>query len=151
MTENRDILDDKKLKEFPFKIPAGYFDSLEDRIRESAGNSGVSGKTVIMWIKPAVLLCAMFLIIAGLGLAASKLTGLLYHDPLASEDPIFALIEEGYLDSRFIYSHYDEIDLNEELSNMLEDTDGLENTVRTAVEQSIKEEELIEFIFKTEE
>lgn len=153
MNENRNILDDARLKEFPFRAPTGYFDSLEDRLRESVKGDGkrISKEVIVLWVKPAILLCAMFLIIAGLGLGASKLTGLLYHDPLTDSDPIFALIEEGYLDSRFIYSLYDEIDLEEGLNNLLEDMDGVDREVEETVERYIKEEELIEYLYGTEE
>lgn len=151
MSKNRNILDDERLKALPFKVPAGYFESLEDRIRESIAEPVGAGKSIVLWIKPAALMCAMFLIIAGLGLAASKLTGLLYHDPLSSEDPLFALIEEGYLNSRFIYSHYEEIDLNEELNNLLEGMEGIDKAIEETVEQNIKEEELIEYLFGTQE
>ena len=82
----------------PFTVPEGYFSELEDRLREIAVTPEPEHVGWLAKVKPAIMLTLMFGVIAGFGWVVSKVTGLLYTDPVESDDPITAMIEEGWID-----------------------------------------------------
>ncbi|HIZ86616.1 MAG TPA: hypothetical protein IAC03_00420 [Candidatus Coprenecus pullistercoris] len=130
----------------PFTVPEGYFSSLEDRIRERLASPPSRGNMFLMRIKPAFMLALMFGIIAGFGYIVSKITDLIYTDPLESSDPITAMIEEGWLESSFIYAYGDEIDAGEALGNSLESTVTMDEELAKDIEASLTEEDIIRYL-----
>ena len=130
----------------PFTVPDGYFESLEDRVRERIHRPATPFATFVMKAKPAFMMALMFAVIAGFGWLASKVTPLLYEDPLESDDPIMAMIEGGYLESSFIYAYSDEIDLDEAFTYSLENTVTIEGEVEEELEATLTEEDILEYL-----
>ena len=96
-------------------------------------------------VKPAMMLALMFGVIAGFGWIVSKITGLLYTDPVESDDPITAMIEEGWIESSFIYAYSDEIDVEEALINSLENTVTMDEELSESIEALLSEEDIIRY------
>ena len=88
------------------------------------------------------MLALMFGAISGLGWIASKITPLLYDSPLESDDPIMAMIEEGYLESSFIYAYYEEIDVDSAFTYSLENTVDIEGEIMEDLEATLTEEDI---------
>lgn len=128
----------------PFTVPEGYFESLEDRIRDRMQKPATPFSSFVTKVKPAFAMALMFGAIAGFGWLASKVTPLLYNDPAANEDAIMAMIEEGYLESSFIYAYLDEIDIDSEFKNYLENNVAIEGEVEEYLEASLTEEDILE-------
>lgn len=63
-----EILENKKLKEFPFDIPEGYFSSLEERVR-SRMEVEKEGKKVALWrtLRASLALAGAFILIIAVG------------------------------------------------------------------------------------
>ena len=123
----------------PFTVPEGYFAELEDRLREVALSPEAQSVGWLAKVKPA------FGVIAGFGWIVSRITGLLYTDPMESEDPITAMIEEGWLESSFIYAYSDEIDVDEALVNSLENTVTMDEDLSEDIEALLTEEDIIRY------
>ena len=51
----------------PFTVPDGYFESLEDRVRERIHRPATPFATFVMKAKPAFMMALMFAVIAGFG------------------------------------------------------------------------------------
>ena len=125
-----DILQNRELKKYPFDVPESYFSSLEDSVHKRIHKSPSRLSIFIMRLKPALMLALTFGIIAGLGYGVAALTDRMTVQA-SPEEPLFSLIDEGYIKSDFIYNFYDEIDLqtafiedveiNEEMINYLLD------------------------------
>lgn len=150
MNSKKDILEDAGLKRNPFEVPEGYFDTLEDKVRNRIQSQQTRENVWIAKLKPAFVMGIMFLVIAGFGLLASKITAKMYPDVPAQENTIYALIDEGWLDSGFIYNLYDEIDIQEALTNSLESLSGMETEIGQTVESSLTQEELMEYLFEAD-
>ena len=129
----------------PFTVPEGYFSELEDRLREIAVTPKPEHVGWLAKVKPAVMLTLMFGVIAGFGWIVSRITGLLYTDPMESEDPITAMIEEGWIESSFIYAYSDEIDVDEALVNSLENTVTMDEDLSEDIEALLTEEDIIRY------
>lgn len=129
----------------PFTVPEGYFSELEDRLREIAVTPEPEHVGWLAKVKPAMMLALMFGVIAGFGWIVSRITGLLYTDPMESEDPITAMIEEGWLESSFIYAYSDEIDVDEALVNSLENTVTMDEDLSEDIEALLTEEDIIRY------
>ena len=130
----------------PFTVPEGYFSELEDRLREIAVTPEPEHVGWLAKVKPAIMLTLMFGVIAGFGWVVSKVTGLLYTDPVESDDPITAMIEEGWIESSFIYAYCDEIDVEEALSNSLENTVTMDEELSEDIEASLTEDDIIRYL-----
>ena len=130
----------------PFTVPEGYFRSLEDRLHGRIHAPLRGTALLVMRVKPALMLALMFGIIAGFGYIVSKVTGLLYTDPVESGDPIMAMIEEGWLESSFIYSYSDEIDVETAFNSSLENTVTIDEDISEEIGSSLTEDELIEYL-----
>lgn len=130
----------------PFTVPDGYFETLEDRVRDRIRRPVTPAVKFATRVKPAFMLAVMFGAIAGLGWIASKVTGLLYQDPASTEDPIMAMIEEGYLESSFIYAYYDEIDLDNAFTYYLEDNVTIDGELEEYLEASLTEEDMLRYM-----
>lgn len=134
-----------KIHNNPFTVPEGYFTELEDRLREVALSPEAQSVGWLAKVKPAMMLALMFGVIAGFGWIVSRITGLLYTDPMESEDPITAMIEEGWLESSFIYAYSDEIDVDEALVNSLENTVTMDEDLSEDIEALLTEEDIIRY------
>ena len=74
----KDILQKDGMKTLPFSTPEGYFDSVEERLRERTFQKEPSAKWDA-WakaLKASLALAASFLLIAGMGWGIMKLTNL---------------------------------------------------------------------------
>ena len=103
----------------PFTVPDGYFESLEDRVRERIH-------------RPAT--------------PFSKVTPLIYDGPAAPGDPIMAMIEEGYLESSFIYAYFEEIDVDEAFTYSLENTVTIDGEIEEDLESTLTEDDMWEHL-----
>ncbi len=138
-------MSEDKIHNNPFTVPEGYFAELEDRLREVALSPEAQSVGWLAKVKPAMMLALMFGVIAGFGWIVSRITGLLYTDPMESEDPITAMIEEGWLESSFIYAYSDEIDVDEALVNSLENTVTMDEDLSEDIEALLTEEDIIRY------
>lgn len=138
-------MSEDKIHNNPFTVPEGYFAELEDRLREVALSPEAQSVGWLAKVKPAMMLALMFGIIAGFGWIVSKITGLLYTDPVESDDPITAMIEEGWIESSFIYAYSDEIDVEEALINSLENTVTMDEELSESIEALLSEEDIIRY------
>lgn len=76
MKDTKNILEQESLKQAPFTVPEGYFQTVEDRVRERIAKP--EGRTRLWTVlKPGMAVAAMFLIIFGIGYATLSLTGTL--------------------------------------------------------------------------
>jgi hypothetical protein len=138
-------MSEDKIHNNPFTVPEGYFAELEDRLREVALAPEPQSVGWLAKVKPAMMLALMFGVIAGFGWIVSKITGLLYTDPVESDDPITAMIEEGWIESSFIYAYSDEIDVEEALINSLENTVTMDEELSESIEALLSEEDIIRY------
>lgn len=130
----------------PFTVPDGYFESLEDRVRERIHRPATPFATFVMKAKPAFMMALMFAVIAGFGWLASKVTPLIYDGPAAPGDPIMAMIEEGYLESSFIYAYFEEIDVDEAFTYSLENTVTIDGEIEEDLESTLTEDDMWEHL-----
>ncbi len=138
-------MSEDKIHNNPFTVPEGYFAELEDRLREVALSPEAQSVGWLAKVKPAMMLALMFGVIAGFGWIVSRITGLLYTDPVESDDPITAMIEEGWIESSFIYAYSDEIDVEEALINSLENTVTMDEELSESIEALLSEEDIIRY------
>lgn len=54
-----------------------------------------------------------------------------------------AMIEDGYLESSFIYAYYDEIDIDNAFTYYLEDNVTIDGEIEEYLEASLTEEDLL--------
>lgn len=148
MNDKYDLLENAELKRNPFDIPEGYFDSVENNVREKIRISKLAENDWIEKLKPAFVMGIMFLAISGFGILASRITEKMGYRESYSDNPIFALIDEGYIDSGFIYEIYTEVDVRNVLYNSLENSSGLDAEIEFAVESSLTQEELVEYLLE---
>lgn len=74
MNEKKDILEQLRNSRGGFSVPEGYFDTVEDRVREKISNPRAENP---VWAvaKPALLLSCMFVLILAIGYGTMSLTG----------------------------------------------------------------------------
>lgn len=97
MSDKNNILEREGLKNNPFSVPEGYFDTVEDMVRERIRTPEKRGPMSIL--KPALLLACMFGIIFGIGYGALSLTGTINQE----ESRLTAETEEEiWFHSRFL-------------------------------------------------
>lgn len=81
MNDFKDILEEKKLKENPFGVPQGYFESMRQEVMEKISATPVYNPakaepaTFMTYFKPAFALAAVFAIVFGMGYGAMYITG----------------------------------------------------------------------------
>ena len=131
-----DILQNRELKKYPFDVPESYFSSLEDSVHKRIHKSPSRLSIFIMRLKPALMLALTFVIIAGLGYGVAALTDKMTVQA-TPEDPLFSLIDEGYIKSDFIYSFYDEIDMQ---TAFIEDVEVNEEMINYFLDEVSTEE-----------
>lgn len=119
-----DILQNKALKRYPFDVPEEYFTELEDSVHKKI-HKKPSGFTIFfIRLKPALMLALTFGIIAGLGYGVAALTDKIVPQT-TQEDPLYSLIDEGYINSDFIYSYYEDIDFKTAFIDNIEINDEI--------------------------
>ena len=69
----KDILENKNLKDNPFKIPGGYFSQMEESVHKRIYSSPVSS-TFSVQFKTFATMLSMFLIVFGIGYGVIALT-----------------------------------------------------------------------------
>lgn len=81
MKDFKDILEDRKLKENPFGVPQGYFESMRQEVMGKISATPVYDSqkaepaTFMTYFKPAFALAAVFAIVFGMGYGAMYMTG----------------------------------------------------------------------------
>lgn len=81
MKDFKDILEDRKLKENPFGVPQGYFESMRQEVMGKISATPVYDSqkaepaTFMTYFKPAFALAAVFAIVFGMGYGAMHITG----------------------------------------------------------------------------
>lgn len=89
-----DILQRAEMRKIPFDAPEGYFENLEERLREKTLQTKPSGKwDWVKVLKASLALAASFLLVAGMGWGIMRLTSLRQNNTLAQNE----LTEEGYM------------------------------------------------------
>ncbi len=74
MNEKKDILEQLRNSQSGFSVPEGYFDTIEDRVREKISNPRAA-HPVWAVAKPALLLSCMFVLILAIGYGTMTITG----------------------------------------------------------------------------
>ena len=99
MKDTKNILEQDSLKRTPFTVPEGYFDTVEDRVRQRIAQPAKASSRLWTVLKPGIAVAAMFLIIFGIGYATLSLTGTLGSGRsarmLADADTETTLVEEN--------------------------------------------------------
>jgi len=123
MNEQNDILRNPACRENPFRMPEGYFDSLEERLMGRIAEENVAEtqrKTKPVWriIKPALTLAAMFALVFGMGYGVLSLTHTLDRGA-AVEASGYATAEEELIRPASLINYYqaslaEESELDEE-------------------------------------
>lgn len=73
--KNKEILEERHLKEDPFIVPQGYFDTLENSVGDKVAMEKEKTRGIWYLLKPAVGLAASFALIFGIGYGVMNLTG----------------------------------------------------------------------------
>lgn len=105
-----DILSRSSLKENPFGVPKGYFDTMKQEIMETISAQGaaqheeemeVAPVTFMAYLKPALSLAAVFAIVFGMGWGVMKVTeayapqtefAKIDETPLTEEEEIISIL-----------------------------------------------------------
>ncbi len=147
----KDILENPGLKRNPYSVPEGYFAEMEDKVRAAVNPEYVEAPKGLAMFKPALLLAVMFAVIGGLGLGVAKMTDVLYNPAQGtSVDGIYALIEEGYVESDFLYDYYVDLDLDHALGARVEESLSAED-IEEYIINSMSVEEVYYHINKDKE
>ena len=99
--KDMDILQIGKMKKMPFDVPDGYFEEVEERLRERTFQTRPDGKWG-SWrsvLKAGLALAASFLIVAGMGWGIMKITNLSQDKIAAKEQTGLTEEENMVLDS----------------------------------------------------
>ena len=136
------------LKKNPFRVPEGYFDSLEDRIREKIAEeesiSSEKPKKFYFHIKSAVSMAASLLLLFGLGYGIMTVVSFFGNNETGDDADRIVYIEEGFLRSSFIDFMYDDIDYNDEVKLDSETLSELNENI-TLLLRDLSEEDLIDY------
>ena len=115
--DNHITPDDLKMRQSPFSVPEGYFDSVEERISNAVFKEDTTQQKGSVWnyLKPVLLLACSFCLIFGIGYGILSLSGVTAgvadtDSELAAE---YAMNEAGYLGLSGI-DYVDEYSLEEE-------------------------------------
>jgi hypothetical protein len=126
MNEQQDILERARQAGQPFKMPEGYFESLEDRLmaRISMEEQQVPTRRQRIWValKPALALAATFALIFGMGYGVLSLTHTLDGNRAAGTAAGYASAEEELILPSSIINYYQTGDPTESEEEIDEDT-----------------------------
>lgn len=112
-----DILQKAKMRQIPFSTPEGYFENMEERLREKILPNQPKGwwPSWAKTLKASLALAASFIIVAGLGWGVMKLTG---QNQTTFASNTTELSEESFLlDS--LLSRYGAIEVSQGYHNSL--------------------------------
>lgn len=143
------MLDDIKNRERPFKVPDGYFATIEDSVR-CAVNQPVSGARLFFsTLKSGFALAFSFLFIFGIGYGVISLTDSFSGADLGTDDEFLStLIDGGYIKDDFIDYLYEEIELDGKL--LAQDME-LDEEFSRRIEEELSEEYIIELMEEYED
>lgn len=116
MNEQKDILESARQAGQPFKVPEGYFESLEDRLMARiSAESAPQPKARRVWtvLKPALALAATFALIFGMGYGVLSLTHTL-DGGRAADVQGYASAEEELIRHSSVITYYQSDDPAEE-------------------------------------
>jgi|SRR5574344_423036 hypothetical protein len=136
-------LSHQELKDNPFSVPDNYFSSLEENVREKVHHSEKIYPR-FQQIKSYLTLAVSFLVVLGIGYGVLSLTPILQRSSLNIENDEFtALINDGYINERFVDYLYDEISIKETL-----DTTNIfiSDSFSEVIENELSENELIDYL-----
>lgn len=145
MEQNNNILENKHLRENPYKVPVGYFSQLEDEVNAKIHGKASLPSRIWMKSKSIVVLACSFILLWGLGYGIFNVANL-GNKSVTTESGLLALIDEGYLSDSFIEDYYDEINLSEYMSNF-EENDELNETTVNEIEESMTSNEILEYLY----
>ncbi len=121
--DNHITPDDLKMRQSPFSVPEGYFDSVEERISNAVFKEDTTQQKGSVWnyLKPVLLLACSFCLIFGIGYGILSLSGVTagVADTDSELSAEYSMIEAGYLDPSFI-DYIDEYSLEEEPEGEIE-------------------------------
>lgn len=120
----RDILQEVSLKNNPYSVPEGYFESLKDRAVKYSKPSDVAPMQFKRILTTAISMAAMFIIMVTAGTMFLK--GVTPEEDLTEED--YIVFSDGYLELEMY------------------DTDGMAEQYADA---SISDEDIIEYLIYT--
>ncbi len=139
-----EILENKKLKEFPFDIPQGYFSTLEGRVRARIDSEN-ENKSAKVWrtIKASIALAAAFLLIMGLGGVVLKYsTGAFNSNNIVAEqidDEIVDSIQTLLLQKGIYTAFVEDSDVEAAYNQIVESINENEDLSEAEFEEIIKE------------
>ena len=125
MNEQMDILESARQAGRPFKVPEGYFETMEDRLMARiSAESAPQPKVRRVWsiLKPALALAATFAIIFGMGYGVLSLTHTLDGGNGSADVQDYALAEEELIRHSSVINYYQTDDPAESEEEIDEDT-----------------------------
>ena len=135
----KDILQKDGMRTIPFSVPEGYFDSVEERLRERTFQTKPSGwGSWTKALKASLALAASFLLVAGMGWGIMKLTSIHQSKAIAQS----SLTEEGNMMLDSLVNKFGAIEVVDIYSNSLaqdveDDFDDLSDEEFDALEEYI--------------
>lgn len=152
MKDFKDILEDRKLKENPFGVPQGYFESMRQEVMGKISATPVYDSqkaepaTFMTYFKPAFALAAVFAIVFGMGYGAMYITGTVQDTDhqLQAQQIESSDIEEDSMEIT-------EDELISIIGNTLENLYAQESTESTIdiVEPEINKDEIEQYLIDT--
>lgn len=152
MKDFKDILEDRKLKENPFGVPQGYFESMRQEVMGKISATPVYDSqkaepaTFMTYFKPAFALAAVFAIVFGMGYGAMYITGAVQDTDhhLQAQQIESSDIEEDSMEIT-------EDELISIIGNTLENLYAQESTESTIdiVEPEINKDEIEQYLIDT--
>lgn len=112
-----DLEEIKKGREL-FKVPDGYFSSLEREVRGRIAQSEGGVTPILSSLRSGFALACSFLLIFGIGYGVMALTNTSPSTTFPREDNLAILIDGGYINYDFVDYLYDEIELNYTLNKI---------------------------------
>lgn len=137
-------LNDSELKKNPFSVPENYFSDFEEEVRLKIHKSSTSKTEFFHQIKSYIALAASFAIVFLIGYGVLSLTPLLDRSGLNIENDDFtALIDNGFINVRFVDYLYDEIEMQKSVENS---EIVLPDSFSELIADKLSEEEIIEYL-----
>ena len=143
------MLDDIKNRERPFKVPDGYFATIEDSVRSAVSQPASGASLLFSAVKSGLALAFSFLFIFGIGYGVISLTDSFSGPDLGTDDEFLStLIDGGYIKDDFIDYLYEEIEMDDKL--LAQDME-LDEEFSRRIEEELSEEYLIELMEEYED
>lgn len=143
------MLEDLKNRERPFKVPDGYFASVEDGVREAINQPVKGGRLFLSTVRSGLALAFSFLLIFGIGYGVMSVTDSFTNTGFgADDDALSTLIEGGYIRHDFVDYLYEEIELD---GDFLAQDIELDEEFSQKIEEGLTEDDLIEIMEEYED